>query len=99
MRALKKPDKISREDIFGVCKTIIRKLTDHSFVILDLGTALFGYGSLFTQLKKNTMLIKYFGPMYIDFDEYPPNSGRISEFLKTMLIKIFSVIMVLIVLQ
>ena len=37
--------------------------------------------------------------MYIDFDEYPPYSGRISEFLKKMLMIIFSVIVVTPILQ
>ena len=58
---------------------IIKKLTDYFFIVLDLGTASFGNGYLFTQLKESYPLIKYFGPMYIDFDEYPPYSGRISE--------------------
>ena len=36
----------------------------------------------FTAPKENTILIKYFGPMYIDFDEYPSYSGAISGILK-----------------
>ena len=55
------------------------KLTDYFFTIMDLGTASFGNESSFTQQKENSPLIKKFGPMYIDFDEYPPYSGRISE--------------------
>ena len=37
--------------------------------------------------------------MYIDFDEYPPYSGKISDFFENMLMKIFSVIMVMLILQ
>ena len=51
-------------------------------MILDLGTAWFGNGSLFTELKENSPLIKKFGPMYIYFDEYPCYSGNIWNFWK-----------------
>ena len=68
MRALIKPDTSPREEIFG--------LTDYFFTIIDLGTASFGKESLFTQQKENSPLIKCFGPMYINFDEYPHYSGR-----------------------
>ena len=67
-------------------------------MILDLGTESFGNGSLFNQLKENAPLIKHFGPMYIDFDEYPPYSGGISGFLKNVN-KIFSVIVVMLIIQ
>ena len=53
-------------------------------MILDLGTESFGNGSFFTELKENAPLIKHFGPMYIDFDEYPRYSGRIYEDLKNV---------------
>ena len=39
--ALNKPDKISREEKYGVCKKIMTKLTDYFFTIIDLGTASF----------------------------------------------------------
>ena len=45
-------------------------------MILDLGTASFENRSLFTELKENDPLIKHFGPMYIDFYQYPRYSGR-----------------------
>ena len=51
MRDLNKFDNSPGEEIFGVCKKIIRKLTDYFFVIIDLGTTSFGNGSLFTELK------------------------------------------------
>ena len=51
-------------------------MPDYFFKIINLGTVSFGNESLFTQQKDNSPLIKYFGPMYIDFDEYPPYSGR-----------------------
>ena len=35
--------------------------------------------SFFTQQRDNDSLIKQFGPMYIDFYELPPYSGRKSE--------------------
>ena len=46
-------------------------------MILDLGIVSFGNGYLFTQLKENAALIKHFGPIYINFDEYPPYSDTI----------------------
>ena len=79
MRVLNKPDKSPREEIFGVCKKVITKLTDYFFTIIDLETASFGNEYLFTQQKDNSPLIKHFGPIYIDFDDYPPYSGRNSE--------------------
>ena len=48
-------------------------------MIIDLGNASYGNGYFFTQLKENVSLIKHFGPMYFDFDEYGPYSGTISE--------------------
>ena len=68
--------------MFGVCKKFIAKLTDYLFTIIDLGTASFGNESSFTQQKENATLIKHSGPICIDFDEYPPYSGRISEFFE-----------------
>ena len=76
--ALNKPDNSPKEEISGVCKKIIRKLTDYFFVILDLGTTSFVNGSFLTELKENAPLLEYFGPIYIDFDEYPCYSGRTS---------------------
>ena len=89
--ALNKPDKSPREEKYGVCKKIMTKLTDYFFTIIDLGTASFGNESLFTQQKENFPLVKCFGPMYIDFDEYPCYSGRNSENFEKMLMKIFIV--------
>ena len=85
--------------MFGVCKKFLTKLTDYFFTIVNLGTASFGNESLFTQQKENSALIEYFGPMYIDFDEYPPYSGRNSEIFEKMLMKIFSVSMIMHILQ
>ena len=36
-----------------------------------------------TELKENYPLIKHFGPIYIDFDEYPRYSGRTSAIFET----------------
>ena len=82
VRFLNKPDTCPRENTFGVCKTFRTKLTDYFFTIIDLGTTSFGNESLFNQQKYNSLLIKKFGPMYIDFDEYPHCSSRNSEILK-----------------
>ena len=60
-------------------KTFITKLIDYFFTIIDSITSSFGNESLFTQQKENAPLIKHCGQIYIDFDEYPPYSGRISE--------------------
>ena len=39
---LEKPDLSPIEEIFGVCKTFITKLTDYFFTIIDLGTSSLG---------------------------------------------------------
>ena len=44
-------------------------------------------------------MVKHFGPMYIDFDEYPRYSGIISDFFEKIRMQIFSVIMVMLILQ
>ena len=41
-----------------------------------MGTTSFGNEPLFTQQKEKCRLIQCFGPMFIDFDEYPQYSGR-----------------------
>ena len=46
-------------------------------------TSSLGNGTSFTALKENTTLIKHFGPIYIDSDEYPPYDGTISETFET----------------
>ena len=82
MRALRKPDTGPRKQIYGVCKTLITKLTDYFFMLIYLGTVLFGNKPLFTQQKDNSPLVKCFGPIYFDFDEYLCYSGRKSEFFE-----------------
>ena len=74
-------------------------MTDYFFTIIDLGTASFENEPLFTQQKENLPLIKCFGPMYIDFDEYPRYSGRNSEIFEKMLMKAFNVTMGMHILQ
>ena len=37
---------------------------------------------MLTELKENDPLIKKFGPIYIDFDEYPRYIGRTSAFFE-----------------
>ena len=76
VRALNKIDEKPGYCIFDVCNKFIRKMKDYFFMILNLVTASFGNGSLFTQLKENAALIEHFGPICIDFYEYPPYSGR-----------------------
>ena len=34
-------------------------------------------------MKENAKLIKHFGPMYIDFDDYPSYSSALSENFET----------------
>ena len=68
-------------------------------MILYFGTDSFGNISLSNEIEENNQLIKHFGPMYIDFDEYPCYSGRISTIFEKMLMKTFNVIMVLLILQ
>ena len=54
-------------------------MTDYFFTIIDLGTVSFGNQPSFTQQKEKNPLIEFFGPIYIDFGEYPRYSGRNSE--------------------
>ena len=79
VKALNKFFKEPREEKYGVWKIFIAKLTDYFFTIIDLGSTSFGNEPLFIQQKEKFPLIECFGPMYIDFDEYPRYSGRNSE--------------------
>ena len=63
------------------------KLTDYFFAIIDLVTTSFGNKPLLTQQNKKFRLIKFLGPMFIDFDEYPHYSGKESTILKKVLLK------------
>ena len=51
VRALNKTDEKPRDCIFGVCNKFINKMPYYFIMILDLGTASFGNGSLFNQLN------------------------------------------------
>ena len=73
--------------------------TEYLFMIFDLGTASFGNRTLFIKIKENDPLINCFGPIYIDFDDYPRYSGRISAIFEKLLMKIFNVIMVMLIHQ
>ena len=99
VRDINKIYKKLRYCISGVCKQFIKKLEDYFFVIVDLGTASFVNGYMSPQIKENSALMKHFGPMYIDFDGYPPYSDTISEILEQMLMLIFSVNMGMLILQ
>ena len=59
------------------------KLADYFFTIIDEENASLENRSLFTSVKEYATLIKSFGPMYMNFDEYPPYSGAISENFET----------------
>ena len=76
VKALNNNFKVPGEETFRVCKKIITKLTDYFFAIIDLGTTSFGNEPLFTQQKEKCQLIQCFGPMFIDFDDYPHYSGK-----------------------
>ena len=56
---------------------------DYFFTIIDEETSSLVNGTLFTGLNENTTLMKHFGPIYIDFDEYHTQSGAISEVFET----------------
>ena len=81
MKALNKIDNEPGDLLLGVCNNFIRKLKYYFFTIIDEETASIGNRTLFTDLK-NATLIKHFGPIYIDFYDYPPYSGAISEIVK-----------------
>ena len=73
----KKMDKGSKE--FGVCKSFITSLTEYFFSRFGLGNSLFGKECIFTQQKEKSELTQCFGPMFIDFDDYPHYSGKESK--------------------
>ena len=87
VKALNNNFKVPGEETFGVCKKFTKKLTDYYFSTIDLGTTSFGNKPLITQQKEKCQLIKCFGPMFIDFDEYPHYSGRESIIFEKMLMK------------
>ena len=87
VKALNNNFKVPSEETFEVNIKFITKLTDYFFSMINLGTTSFGNKALFTQQKKKYRLIQCFGPMFIDFDEYPHYSGREFIILKKMLMK------------
>ena len=76
MKALNNHFKVPGEETFGFCIKFRTKLTDYFFSMIDLGTTSFGNEPLFTQQKEKCRSIQCFGPMFIDFDDYPHYSGR-----------------------
>ena len=53
VKALNKSYKVTREEKYGVCKTLITRLIDYFFTIIDLGTASFSNEPSLTQQKEN----------------------------------------------
>ena len=66
---------------FGACKIFITTLTEYFFSTYGLGTTSVGEKHFFTQQKEKCQLIQCFGPMFIDFDDYPHYSGKESIIL------------------
>ena len=99
MRSLNKPDMSPREEIFGVCKKVISKLIDYFFVIIYLGTVSLGNESTFTQQKENSPLIKKLGQCILILMSILPIVVEFLKFSKKMLMKIFSVFMVMNIIQ
>ena len=79
MKELIKNDNKPGDWISGVCKTIIKKLIEKLFTIIDKETASLENKILSTSLTENATLIDVFEPMYIGFDEYLPYSGALYE--------------------
>ena len=80
------PQKNSNElgdNMYGFCKNIIGKLIYYLFTIIDEENASLEKKSLFNSLKENSVLITYFGPIYIDFDDHPPYSDALSRIFET----------------
>ena len=61
---------------FGVCKIFITTLTEYFFSTFGLGTTSVGENLFYTTERKMSIDTKYFGPMFIDFDDYPHYSGK-----------------------
>ena len=74
--------KITGSKGFGVCKIFITTFTEYFFSTFCLGTTSVGKKPFFTQQKEKCQLIQCFGPMFIDFGEYPRYSGRESIILE-----------------
>ena len=64
------------------------KLTDIFFTRVNMESASIENKKIVTDLKENYTLTRQFGPMNISFDDYPPYSGAISQFLKQILMHI-----------
>ena len=69
-------DKCGVECKYEVFKKFMTRLTDYFFAIIESGTTSFENEPLITQQKEIFRLIKCFGPMFIDFNEYPRYVGR-----------------------
>ena len=76
VKALSRKKRITSSKAFGVCKIFITSLTEYFFSTFGLGTTSVGKKPIFTQQKEKCQLIQCFGPMFIDFDDYPHYSGK-----------------------
>ena len=75
----KKFDNKPGDWIVGVCKYFVRKMTDYFFVIIGKQKESKQNQTLFTAIKQNAKLTRYFGSMYIDFDDYPTYTDAIYD--------------------
>ena len=74
---IEKNDNESGSFIFGVCKDFVRKLTDYFFANIDEEIEFKNPNIIYYHFK-NAKLTRRFGPMCINFYEYPPYTVAIS---------------------
>ena len=81
VQSWKKIDNEPEDSIFGVLKDFVRKLTDYFFTILEEPIVLRNQ-KLFTVIKQYSKPTRSYGPMHINFYDYPPYNDAISDTLR-----------------
>ena len=74
-------------------------MTDYFFMELDLGTASFGNGSLFTELKKKSPFIKCFGHCILILMSILTIVVEHLKILNILIMKVFNMIMIKLILE
>ena len=73
----------NKEKCCGVSTDFIRKLTDLFYIIIGEKISTNIPLSKMYRLGKSTKLTCIYGPMYLELDEYPPYSDKISVIFET----------------
>ena len=71
------------EKCCGVSTDFIRKLTDFLFILIGEKASINIPLRKMNRLRKSATLTCIYGPMYLQLDDYPPYSDKISDIFET----------------